>query len=555
MPPSLTSFLPADRPVAIEAVFVLTALLIAFAKPGLGSAFFERVERISGRLARKSGLAVLSVILIAFTARGVLLLVLPIPAPETHDEFSYLLMAGTFASGRLSNPPHPMWKHFESFHILQQPTYSSMYQPAQGAFLAIGQALFGHPWFGVWLSAALMSGAICWALGGWLPPGWALYGGLLSILLFGLFTYWVNSYWGGAVSAIGGSLVLGALPRIMRSPRVSNALPMGAGAAILANSRPYEGFVLCAAAGGVLLICVARRGAASRRAFLLRTVLPLSILLLLTAACMGVYFQSVTGNPWTSPYQLNRSQYAVVPLPQLVWQSVMPEPEYRHPVMKAFYFGWEKPRFLYGKTLKGFVRLFSVKLITIGFFFMGPALALSLPMARNTLRDRRIRPLLWIGLVYLMALTAQVFFLPHYAAPATALVLALTVQGLRHLRVWKARGKPAGLFLVRAVPVILVLTVGVRIALLPARRQDPRTAVMARLEQQGGRHLVIVRYNPDHDYLHEWVYNEPDIDNANVVFARGMDPANDAELTAYFKDRAVWEVNPDERPITVRPAR
>jgi hypothetical protein len=78
---------------------------------------------------------------------------------------------------------------------------------------------------------------------------------------------------------------------------------------------------------------------------------------------------------------------------------------------------------------------------------------------------------------------------------------------------------------------------------------------MARLEQRGGRHLVIVRYNPDHDSLHEWVYNEPDIDNANVVFARGMDPVNDAELTGSFKDRETWEVNPDESPITVRPAR
>jgi hypothetical protein len=103
-----------------------------------------------------------------------------------------------------------MWMHLEGRHILQQPTYNSMYFPGQGAFLALGKILFGHPWAGALASTALLCGAITWMLQGWFSPGWALAGGLLAILRIGLVSYWANSFWGGSVPALGGALVLGA---------------------------------------------------------------------------------------------------------------------------------------------------------------------------------------------------------------------------------------------------------------------------------------------------------------------------------------------------------
>jgi hypothetical protein len=489
-----------------------------------------------------------------------------IPEPFIHDEFSYLLAADTFASGRLTNPTHPMWTHFESFHISHQPSYMSMYFPAQGLVLAAGKRFGSHPWYGVCVSSALMCAAICWMLQGWLPPGWALLGGMLAILRLGLFSYWAHSYSGGAVAAIGGALVLGALPRIMHKAGILHGLLLALGVASLANSRPVEGLAVCLSVLIALVFWATRKGHPPVWV-LLRCATPAAALLILVGAGMAYYNYRVFGNPLTLPYQVNRATYAVAPV--FVWNSPRPEPAYRHPVMRDFYINFELPFFNGARTVGGYLERCSEKLLAGFFFFLGPALIVPLAWLPSAVRDRRVRFLVLAGVVFAAALGVNAWFAPHYAAPFTAGIYAIVLQAMRHLRRWRPAAQPAGLFLVRMIPLLCLLLAVIRLYGVPLKLVGPwpsvcmwygseglgtaRAVMLAKLEDIHGRQLAIVRYSSNHNYINEWVYNAADIDQAKVVWAREMDPRSDAVLMQYFKDRRVWLVEPDANPPKISP--
>jgi hypothetical protein len=542
-----------------EIALLLTLLfgLLALWKPTIGGRAFQKIEQGLSRFAERKKLAVGLMFFGVAAIRLAVLPLLPVPIPGIHDEFSYLLMADTFAHGRLANPTHPMWMSFETFHVNWFPTYSSMYPPAQGFVMAIGQ-LLGNPWIGVLLSDAAMCAAILWMLQAWMPARWALLGGVFAALNLGIASYWMNSYWGGAVAGAGGALVLGALARILRRPSVSNALLLGLGVAILANARPYEGFLFCVPAGLWLLWWLIgntkSRTAAGAR---IRIVfLPLSAVLVFTLAFIGYYNWRLTGNALLMPHVLNTRTYHSAPL--FLWEHLKPELTYHNQQFEDFYNGWERED--YQTTWKDAWNVTAEKVARMGVEFFWPGALFLLPVLPYAFRDRRMRLLVVTLFLCLAGVFAVIWSAPHYAAPVTCVIHALLAQAVRHLRTMKWKARPVGVALSRAIVVLLVLSTCVGIA---RRSCDPlwwtctgdpsRVAVIKQLMDTPGKHLIVVRYSDDHNIHDEWVYNGADIDGSKIIWARELDPEQNAKLFSYFKDRHIWLVEPDVDNTEIKP--
>ncbi len=506
-------------------------------------------------------MAVLLVGLVALQFSVVLQLICPRP-PAVHDEFSYLLAADTFASGRTVNPPHPMWQHFESFHINHRPTYGSIYPPAQGLFLAAGQLIAGDAMVGVWISMALACAAVCWMLQAWMPPRWALIGGLLAATHVDLQQWWGHTYWGGAVTMLGGALLFGAMRRILRQPSVRDSLLMAVGLVILANSRPFEGLLVSLPVAAVLAVWMFGKHGPAWRVSLSRVVAPVLLVLVAATATMAVYNHRATGDPLLMPYMLNSRAYGVTPV--FIWQDANLQTTFRHQVMADYHFGWALKVHENLRTLPGFGAEALRRGKLLWQFFIGLVLLFPLAALPWMINDRWMRfTLLILGLL-LAALLQTIWMLPHYASPVVGLIFVVVVQGMRHLRLWRWRGLWPGRIVLSCLMVVYFLVLPTAMFVnqsrpgyspwaLHQRWGWQREKMLTALESSEGRDLVIVSYGTDEWHGPEWVYNGARIDDAEVVWARDIDPQQNGRLFDYYPDRRRWLLEADVQPCRLVP--
>jgi hypothetical protein len=503
---------------------------------------FQRVWRLVlvpiDAVARRRALAIATCAALSAVGSIIVAEAVRWPEPKEHDEFSYLLAADTFARGRLANRTHPMWRHFDTFHVMQEPTYASKYPPGQGLFLALGQAAFGQPLAGVWLSGALMAAALCWMLYGFLPPRWAFIGGLVAVGRFGVASYWTQSYWGGAVAALGGALVLGALPRLVAHASARVAVLGAAGIALLANSRPFEGIVAAVPVAAALVAWFVRAPGPERRRALARAALPALLVLVAATVWMAVYNQTVTGSAFRLPYRAYQDHHPFTPV--FLWLPVEPAPRYEIDVIRQMSDALIEP-YRAQHALSGFLSASGAKLAGFAEFFVGPQLWIAFLALPWILRRRGMKVALATVALTVVAILVETYYMHHYFAPVTGAIVLLIAMGLRTLGAWRpGRGRVGA-------ALVLGLLIGVGFSMLgqarELRRSPPsewrRSAVLRELTSDPAPDLVIVRYGPNHVMNYEWVYNRADVDSSPVVWAHDLGAARNRELLAWYPGRKV----------------
>ncbi|MFN7987093.1 MAG: hypothetical protein U0529_06440 [Thermoanaerobaculia bacterium] len=525
------------------------------------------VRAFRGLAARRS-LAVAVVFAATLAGQLALLPLFGLPEPCVYDEFGYLLASETFASGRLTNPPHPFWPHFETFHVLQQPTYMAMHPPGPALVLAAARAAWGEPAVGVWIATAAACAAATWMLQAFVPPSWALAGGLLAAFRVGLFSYWSTTFWGGSVAAAAGALVLGAAMRFPWRTGPGGGLALGVGSAFLVLTRPFEGLLAAIPAWTAAAWRWWKCRSGERRRLLLRVGLPAALVLSAAAAFLLRYDAAVTGDPLTLPYQLQRATYAVGR--HFVWQPPGPVPAYRHAELATFYAGWEMEGYQRSRRLVDLLRLWAGKAHVFWLFFAGPALTVPFALGLLNLRSRR-RAIPRAALAVSAAgwLVVAWGFFPHYAGPVFGAILLVVVDGLRRLAIARVGGRRVARLAGVAVAVPLAVTACFRLAAAPLGLQVgawppawystvryagyTRGALEEELRRAGGQHLVFVRYARGHSPHLEWVFNGADLAAARVLWARSMGEAADAALARHEAGRSVWLLEPDADPYRLVP--
>lgn len=545
------SFVPLQSPIGfgasdfVEFFIAAMLLLLVLAR--------EPILKLARSLAAKPAWSMLA---LGASAIGLRLALLPragAPLPGTADDASFLLLADTLRHLRLANPTHPFYRFFESTFVLQQPSYSSIFPLGQGIALALGRAIFGHPWAGVLLTEALLCALCYWMLRGWVSAGWALLGGALAVFELGPLTYWMNSYFGGAVSGIAGCLVFGSLPRLCAQRRTRDAILLGSGLGLELLTRPYE-CVFLSAIVAVVFLLPRWRGMLPSAPLVIAATLPAIALTL-------AQNKAVTGSWTTLPYLASRAQYGVPttftfqPDPKPSRELTMEQKDDYQAQVQVH--DRESKRTWWDRFLdrSSYIR-----------FFVFPALFAALPGLFLAFRHRRLILPAAAVVIFLAGAAFYPYFYAHYIAALACVFLLLIVASL-------SRMPRLAAFAVCAVAVAhFVFWYGIHAAANQQFRDafgpyesvdflnhvsngsDPegRLPILTQLQDSPGGQLVFVHYLPFHP-LREWITNEADIDHAKIVWALDLGPEEDRELINYYPDRTAWLAEPDMRPPRLRP--
>lgn len=516
----------------------------------------KTLERWFVRIGERPFLAIMIILAIAIGAPVALSPFIGTQDPVTPDEFSLILQAKTFLAGHLANPISPT-PNFETPYVLLTPTYSSIYPVLRSFPLILGYSLGLGASGGVLLIMAALAVAVFWMISLWLGAGYGFVAALIVVLRFGLFSMWVNSYWGGAFTALGGVLVLGAFKSLKSRPTVWAASALGAGAVILLTTRPYESLFYAAPIALALALHFLRSNGAVRKALAFPAVVS-TALVLGGLSLSFAYNKAVTGD-WKVP-TYTQYQLATGTVHPFLFQIPVDSSQstVRYDVNKRL-FAHDYQAVERGRNLENIVSFESVRVRYYWNFYVG--FALLVPFIIGIWALRREPAVLLSGASLAFALSIGTWNWAHYASPGFGIVILAVMLGFRDLREWRPWRRPLGLALSRTLPFALLIGTVVPLgsvilgaSAFPASVAVPthapccwfparslHIAVQNEIESSEGRNIVVTDTGPKAPVSEILISNEPNIEDARTIWINDDPDFNNSTLSRYA-GRRVWRL-------------
>jgi hypothetical protein len=490
------------------------------------------------------------------------------PEPNIHDEFAYLFQAKVFLGGHLSVPEPAGKDLLEGFHLLRENgRWFAKGPPAQPLMLMIGYFL-GRPIYGVWLMTLVLSVSLFLVLraqefqmGVRSSKPWIFSISALLMILFQSDLIW--TYWGGSFSAAFGLLltlgILGstlsddAKPALVGSsthpliPRFKGD-QVGALGLILASStglllsRPFEGTLL------IFLVAIWFARSRSSR-------VQLAIGFGVGACALLLYQYLLLGRPFSFAQSLYAKRFGD---PLWFWDSEPSAPGVTIAEFQRFIREFSLPRWRLTHLPIEFLKLRVQEWRGVLVYWYGGVLSLfglSLLVFKYLRKPEFFqgtsRRLLGTGVIFFALSFFPLYFFPHYFAPFFGIFwITLLVASRGETQVFPT-------------VVLLMSFIGSAWGLYQKAHFESermewgrgiRAPLRAFLERQPGKHLVLVKYGPSHNIHREWVWNEPDVEMANVIWVRWTTGESTKRALGIYSNREVWEltINQEERPQLIR---
>jgi hypothetical protein len=231
--------------------------------------------------------------------------------PAYHDEYSYLLQAKTFLTGRIWIPSHPTAPRlFDQMHVVNEGRFASRYFPGTGLWMMSFVAA-GNPYWGHWLAGALASMFVFWSgceLGG---RGVGLIAGFLTALSPGMALF-SNLLLAHHPTLLGLTCFLYFFLRMQRTWHWGAAFASGTGLAFAMLCRPMTAAGFGLPFGLWFAWWLITGGSGDKRFDLTIRLKRAAMLVLPILVCLFLlypYNKAITGDGWTTPYSLFTNTY------------------------------------------------------------------------------------------------------------------------------------------------------------------------------------------------------------------------------------------------------